>query len=213
MPTLSIQSSAPAQADDTWVQSAKDLADPVSAVVSVISLLIALWSMRVASKARADSREARRHQLTKDRLEEFRSAAFTERRRWVENELKGHATQHDRYANCGLTELNVGAPITMPTRDGQSIGLKGGEVAADVLNFFNHIARDLKKGRLEEDVVLEAMDRSIVAAWHALQPHLRFKTVSDYYRYYRRRYSISRLAHVIESHETTEERIRALRRA
>lgn len=179
-------------------------------VLSVLSLVIATSALLVARTAKNDTRDVRRAERTRAHVLQFRSQSLISKLKWLKANLNRHAQENRCGQNCGLTALNTGKMVKMLDYDGTQRSMGAGDIAKDVLNFFTSVAHDMKRGRLDNEEILEEMSAEIMSTWHILRPHLRHKGVSAYYRYYKRKYSIGSLSRIIEDNSTMKAKLKAI---
>lgn len=185
------------------------VAASASALFALISIIVAVAALRSASRSERELRLVRMEDLTEKRIAEFDSTAMVSMREWIQTGLDDHARLNKCPFGNGLTQLNVGAPITIKTDDGDR-QLMAGQICIRVLRFYGKVATQVTDKRIDIAQVVDIMADDIVATWRSLGPYLKHKTVGDYYRWFRRRYSMGSMAKVLTEHEGFEQRTKLL---
>lgn len=189
--------------------SIEAVAASASAAFAFVSIVVAVIALRAANRSERELRLVRMEDLTEKRISEFDSTAMVSMRKWIQTGLDEHARLNKCPFGGGLTQLNVGVPITIKTDDGDR-QLLAGQICIRVLQFYGKVATQVTDKRVDIAQVVDIMADDIVATWRSLGPYLKHKTVGDYYRWFRRRYSMGSMAKILTEHEGFEERTKLL---
>lgn len=180
-------------------------------IAAAIASVIAAFAYFNANAARNEVKISRRHERTDTHIEHFRSPLQRRKRDWVRSSLATFAAKEKLHVDCGLDAMRVGTPIRLKLSNGDTETLLGGEIAIDVLDHLDGIARDIRLGRLNNHAALQAMGAEMIETWRALAPYMPGRWSREYYRYTRGKWNIRSLVDTIEPHATTDEKLQAIR--
>lgn len=189
----------------------EETAAVVSASFALAAIVISVLAMRAAAKTERELRDLRADDLTDKMILLSDGQEMVAMREWLQTKLVSHATAHKCMLSGGLKQLNVGQTFPIPSAEGTR-HLMAGQICIKVLQFYGRVARQITERRVDNERIIDAMADDIIAAWRALLPYLKPKTVGDYYRWFRRRYSMASVAMVLIENQGHDDRIAILRK-
>lgn len=146
-------------------------------------------------------RSTRTNQL----LERFSSESFRLANRWVISHLSDFIETNDINTTRGFGTLDRGGRIVLKWADNSTKEVLPSSIAREVADFYETIAREVRRNTVDRSTILAVMSHDITLAWGALGPVI--NRISARYYSTKRMTDFGMLAEFVDRKSTTKNRL------